>query len=144
MAWNLDLSRRQKYIRQQDARMPSSENSAEAEPDIFSQLFPHTPQQEVVIMNTEKGFVPNTLRFRKGGKYTLHIINISEKDKNISFVMDAFGQHHGMFFGKAKSFVIEPKQEGIFSFLSPETAAEGRVVIFQDSPSPEIRTPASN
>ncbi len=143
MAWDLDLSRRQKFIREKDARMPSSETGElEKEPDMFSQLFPHIPQQEIVVLNTEKGFIPNSLRLRKGGRYTIHIVNISEKDKNISFVLESFAQYHGMFFGKQKSFVLEPKQEGIFSFVSPETAAEGRVVVFDDAGT-DLRTPAA-
>jgi hypothetical protein len=65
---------------------------------------------------------------------------VNQKQKNISFVMDAFSEHHATYFGERKSFVIAPKVEGIFSFQCPETANEGVVTVYSDS----SRSPANN
>jgi hypothetical protein len=88
------------------------------------------PVQELVLLSTDRGFVPSSLRLRKGGRYLVHVVNVNEKEKNISFVLDAFGEHHATYYGKIKTFRLDPKKEGIFSFQCPETSAEGRVVVF--------------
>lgn len=146
--WKIDLSRRQKTVRDQDAR----ESRGPAPPDeqtFFDAIFASgEPVQEMVILSTDKGFLPSTVRMRKGGKYLVHVVNVNEKEKNISFVLDGFSEHHSTFYGKVKSFRIEPKKEGVFSFNSPETSIEGRLVVYSpkgaEPPSAtEIRQPAS-
>jgi hypothetical protein len=105
-------------------------------------LDPGETVQDVVILNTEKGFVPSTVRIRKDGKYRIHVVNVNEKEKNVSFMLDAFSEHHATFYGKMRSFNLEAKKEGIYSFQSPETSAEGRLIVF--SPQITVREPASN
>ena len=88
------------------------------------------PMQELVILNTDKGFVPATVRLRKGTKYVVHVVNVNEKEKNVSFVLDGFAQHQSTYYGKVTEFTIDPKTEGVYSFQCPETALEGRMVVF--------------
>jgi hypothetical protein len=147
--WKVDFSRRTQQIRTQDLREPASAEFpvqtapvADAQPGFFNSLF-HSADtaQEIVVLNTEKGFVPNTVRVRKGMNYQIHIVNVNEREKNVSFILDSFSEHHATFYGKIKSFVIRPQKEGVYRFVSPETAAQGKLVV---SPAPaEGRVPAS-
>lgn len=107
---------------------------------LLSKVFQEisSPSQTLVILNTENGFVPDQLRLKKGVNYRIHVVNVNEKEKNVSFVLDAFSEHHATYFGKQKTFEISPKTEGIFSYQCPETAKQGRIVIYGDE-----RTPAS-
>lgn len=110
---------------------------------IFDTVFDAgEPVQEIVILNTEKGFVPSTVRVRKNGRYKISIVNVNEKEKNVSFILDGFSEHHATYFGKVKTFALEPKKDGVFSFQSPETAAEGKLVVF--NPQISVRAPASD
>lgn len=164
--WKIDLSRRQKSVRDSDltaaamgdgrepasARVgdegggdggPSMDSPSTEKKGLFDTLFEAgDPVQEVVILNTEKGFVPNTVRVRKGGRYLVHVVNVNEKEKNVSFILDGFSEHHATFYGKVKTFNLEPKKEGVYSFQSPETSAEGRLVVF--NPEIVVRNPASD
>jgi hypothetical protein len=99
------------------------------------------PVQEIVILNTEHGFVPGMVRVRKGGRYKISVVNVNEKEKNVSFILDGFSEHHATYYGKVKTFMLEPKKEGIYSFISPETAAEGKLTVF--NPQVSVRAPAS-
>lgn len=142
-AWEVDLSRRAQDLQKLKASGPTAIETKDSlqEKSLFSGLFTSLePTQEVVIMNTEKGFVPETLRLRAGQNYKVHVINVNEKEKNVSFVLDAFSEHHGTFFGQPKTFEISPKIEGIFSFQCPETAKQGRIVV---APVADGRRPAS-
>ena len=140
--WKLDLSRRQKGVRSQDMN-EDHKKSPEDQKGLVDMIFDSSePLQEIVILSTEKGFVPNTIRVRKGSKYTIHVVNVNEKEKNISFVLDAFSEHHATYFGKIKSFHLEPKKEGIYSFQSPETSAEGRLIVFAAPGVNNLRAPA--
>jgi hypothetical protein len=67
---------------------------------------------------------------------------VNEKEKNVSFVLDSFSEHHATYYGKIKTFTIRPQKEGVFKFVSPETAAQGKLVVFPAS-GPETRMPAS-
>jgi len=114
---------------------------AKSDGDMFLDLFnPTEPKQELVILNTEKGFVPAKIALRKGSHYTIHVVNVNEKEKNVSFILDSFSEHHSTFYGKIKSFEIKPAEEGIFSYQCPETSFEGKFVVF----SPDYRGPASD
>ena len=155
--WNVDFSRRARAVRETDlsdvgpepTRGPASvtpaENIGQKEAPakgVFDTIFEAgEPVQEIVIMNTDKGFVPNTVRVRSGGRYKISVVNVNEKEKNVSFILDGFSEHHSTYYGKIKTFLLEPKKDGVFSYQSPETAAEGRLVVF--SPQMTIRTPAS-
>lgn len=129
--WKLDFSRRQKDIRRHEKYAPVIKNKD----NFFGKLFSaEAPANDVVILNTEKGFVPKTVRLRKDTNYRVHIVNVNKSDRNTSFIMDAFSQHHSTFYGDIKSFDVKPQKEGVFSFQCPETSLEGKVVVFQ----PEI------
>ncbi len=130
--WKVDLSRRQKVLRDHETQnRRANPNAAETERGLFDVVFESgEPLQEFVILNTEKGFLPSIIRMRKGAKYLLHVVNVNEKEKNISFVLDAFSEHHSTFYGKVKSFRVEPKKEGVYSYQCPETSVEGRVVVY--------------
>ena len=109
---------------------------------LFQDLFsPHQTSQEVVILITENGFIPKMLQLRKGQKYVIHVVNVNERNKNVSFVLDAFSEFHATYFGKMKTFEIQPKQEGIYDFQSPESTFAGKFVVLSESTSG--RAPAS-
>src|SRR5690606_15947381 len=129
-------------------RKPASMTPVEALPTkeeskgIFDAVFEtNEPVQDLVILHTPKGFVPSTVPMRKNGRYRVHIVNVNEKEKNVSFILDGFSEHHATYYGQVKVFMIEPKTEGTYSFQSPETSSEGRIVIF--NPEASARVPAS-
>jgi plastocyanin domain-containing protein len=133
-AWDVDMSRRQKELTH--SRMPANVFDLPAKKDegMAANYFESIePTQEIVILNTEKGFIPETVRLKKGQNYKIHVVNVNNKEKNTSFVLDAFSEHHGTYFGQEKSFSLSPRTEGIFSFQCPETAKQGRLIIVSDS-----------
>lgn len=144
--WKIDFSRRTQQTRAQDLREPASSSSEfpmqAPALSFFDSLF-HSPEiaQEIVVLNTEKGFVPSTLRLKKGLNYQIHVVNVNERDKNVSFVLDSFSEHHATYYGKIKTFIIRPQKEGVYKFVSPETSAQGKVVVFTEGA--ENRMPAS-
>ena len=144
--WKIDFSRRQKALPAKEFMQPMK---APEKKGFLGKLFSaETPASDVVILNTEKGFVPKTLRLRKGVKYRVHLVNVNKSEKNISFILDAFSQHHSTFYGVTRSFEIHPQKEGVFSFQCPETAGEGKLVVFQPpkmnmQPQSAMRFPAS-
>jgi plastocyanin len=122
-----------------DDRTPASTKVSESS-SILSQVFDSAePAQDIVIMNTDKGFVPDTVRLKKGGNYRIHVVNVNQKEKNVSFILDAFSEHHNTIFGEQKTFNVTPKTDGIFSYQCPETAIQGKFIIYSDA-----RKPASN
>ncbi|MES2965532.1 MAG: hypothetical protein V4760_16750 [Bdellovibrionota bacterium] len=161
--WSVDFSRRARQSRETDLnaaakpygdRAPASANAAPVSPSVstdvddskskglFDTVFETgEPIQEIVILNTERGFVPSTVRVRKNGRYKVTVVNVNEKEKNVSFILDGFSEHHATYYGKTKTFMLEPKKDGVFSYQSPETAAEGKLVVF--NPQATIRIPAS-
>lgn len=142
--WSVDLSRRQKDIRQQELKSPAPQVG---EKTFLQNLFSaETVANDIVILNTDKGFVPNTVRLRRDVKYRLHVVNVNIAEKNVSFVMEAFSEHHATYFGTIKTFEVHPQKEGVFSFHCPETSLEGKVIVFQTEgvAAPQaIRFPAS-
>jgi len=151
-AWTVDLSRRQDQMqfgnnqavtdagRSATDRMPanfSGSRVTEVQPkesNIFERVFDTvTPTQEIVVLNSEQGFVPSTIRVKEGVQYKIIVVNVNEKARNVSFVMDAFSEHHATFYGQIKSFYIHPKKEGVYTFISPETSAQGRLVVHPGS-----------
>lgn len=148
--WNIDFSRRADQMRSKSAIVPAERSEVQAEKGIFDKIFETAvPMQEIVIINTEQGFVPSTVRVREGAQYRLVIVNVNDKAKNVSFVLDSFSEHHATFYGKLKSFYINPKKEGVYTFVSPETSAQGRLVVHPALGKPEtqmggeVRAPAS-
>ncbi|HMN68999.1 MAG TPA: cupredoxin domain-containing protein [Bdellovibrionales bacterium] len=143
--WSVDFSRRQTATRAQDLREPASTDQPvqAAPPTFFESLFQAGDiAQEIVVLNTDKGFVPNSIRVKKGLNYQIHVVNVNEKEKNVSFVLDSFSEHHATFYGKIKTFTIRPQKEGVYKFVSPETSAQGKLVVFPAG-GPETRMPAS-
>lgn len=132
-AWDVDMSRRKNDLQKLNGRGPSSTDVKKEDSKIMGGIFQSMePTQELVILNTEKGFVPDTVRLKKGQNYKIHVVNVNEKEKNTSFILDAFSEHHGTFFGQPKTFEVAPKVEGIFSFQCPETAKQGRIVVIPE------------
>lgn len=142
--WEVDFSRREVDFSRvkNENRLPASV-SADPSNEILTKVFDSVePAQDIVIMNTEKGFVPETVRLKRGSNYRIHVVNLNSKEKNVSFVLDAFSEHHNTVFGEQKSFQVMPKTDGVFSYQCPETAVQGKFIIYSDSLSAN-RVPAS-
>lgn len=93
---------------------------------------PVEPTNQIVILNTETGFVPAKVRVKKGESYKVHIVNINMREKNVSFIMDSFTQSHNTVFAQSKTFTIEPQVEGVYSYQCPETGVQGQLVVVGD------------
>ena len=139
-AWEIDLSRRHKDIETQSAAFHQPVQTTNENNPVEAVLDGVGPSQEIVIMNTDHGFVPDTVRVRKGTSYKIHLINVNEKEKNVSFMLDAFNEHYGTYFGQPKSFTLNPKVDGVFTFVCPETAKQGHLIIVSDG---QERKPAA-
>lgn len=143
--WKIDFSKRMQDQRKSEMHEDTPEGKPK-DSTIFEWLASSVADsdrtQEMVILNTDGGFIPNTLRVREGGSYKIYVVNVNEKEKNVSFVMDSFSEHHATFFGKIKSFTIQPKKEGVYSFVCPETGTQGRLVVHPGA-EPSLRAPAS-
>lgn len=159
--WTIDFSRRASKTREADlsaaARPERKPASAQAPAVVVDPTLDTTPEpkkglidtlfdsgepvQDIVVLHTDKGFVPSTVRVRKGGRYRIHVVNVNEKEKNVSFILDGFSEHHATYYGKIKVFQLEPRKEGSYSFQSPETSSEGKLIVF--NPQVSIRAPAS-
>lgn len=133
-AWEIDFSRRQiDFDSVKEESKTKSIDSVEKPSGIFDSVFEASgPTQEIVILNTEAGFIPETIKLKKGHNYKFHVVNVNEKNKNISFSFEAFSENHNTLFGKPKMFQINPKLEGIFSFNCPETEIKGKVIIVDE------------
>lgn len=106
----------------------------------------HSPysgdRQEFVILNTGHGFVPSNVRIHKGLHYVVHVVNVNEDKKNVSFMLDAFNQHAATYFGQIRSFNLDPDKEGVFDFQCPETNSTGKLIVFGQGMAP-ARLPSS-
>ncbi|HPI41723.1 MAG TPA: cupredoxin domain-containing protein [Pseudobdellovibrionaceae bacterium] len=133
LAWEIDFSKRQIEFNQvtDQTRAPASIKKPEPTPLLIQKTAQSLmePVQEIAILNTSNGFIPNILRLKKDTSYKINIVNVHSEQKNLSFVMDAFSESKGTHFGEVNSFTVSPKIEGVFSYLCPETAAEGRIVV---------------
>lgn len=132
-AFELDLSRRRRKVSDQaESKVPST---VSAQKNAVTEFLTGTEaRQEIVILNTEKGFVPSRLSLKRGGFYTIHIVNVNPKEKNVSFILDAFSEHHSTFYGSITSFDVKPAQEGVFSYQCPETSSEGKLIVIANEP----------
>ena len=142
-AWEIDLSRRQtEPTKIENQRMPASNASAkkvekstdaeimEALKNVVSTV---DISKDIVIVNTDSGFIPDVVQVKKGEAYKIHIVNLNMREKNTSFLMDSFTQSHNTMYGNLKTFVIEPKVEGVFSYQCPETGVQGKLVVVPDT-----------
>ena len=153
-AWEVDWSHHRK-VASDDATAVDPGNVVPAADDVKDP--PHRPKasleglvehetkpkfadhQEFVILNTEHGFVPSNIRLHKGVSYIVHIVNVNESKKNVSFMLDAFNQHYATYYGEIRSFTINPDKEGVFEFECPETASAGKMVVL----GPSVMPPAN-
>jgi len=145
-AWEVDLSRRRQNVFQTDGRGMASTKPTDVDSfdGVLSKVAGNVERQEFVILNTPSGFVPNSVRVKRGNHYLVHVVNVNEDKKNVSFMLDAFAQNHATYYGKIKTFNLDPNKDGVFVFNCPETSAEGRLIVFSGSNSgASIRTPAS-
>lgn len=141
-AWNVDLSRRQKDLKSMELPATIVDSQPSNNQNNFGHFFEAVePTQDIVIMNTDKGFVPSIIRLRKGQSYRIFVVNVNGKEKNASFILDSFSEHHATYFGEQKSFMISPKMDGIFSFQCPEAATQGKIIVFSEEA--KNRSPAS-
>jgi len=71
------------------------------------------------------------------------VVNVNEKNKNVSFLLDAFSEHHATYYGDIKKIHIEPQKKGVYTFQSPETSAQGKLVVVptskQEPKNPRLR-----
>jgi plastocyanin len=93
---------------------------------------PVEPTNQIVILNTERGFVPDKVHVKKGEAYKVHVVNINMREKNTSFIMDSFTQSHNTVFATEKTFNIEPQVEGVYSYQCPETGMQGQLVVVSE------------
>lgn len=145
-AWEIDFSRRQVDFKrvEEKSRLPASvQIETTHETQLQRVLESLEPAQDIVIMNTAKGFVPDTVHLKKGQRYRIHVVNVNQSSKNVSFIMDAFSEHHATFYGQQTSFEVNPQVEGIFSYQCPETAVQGKLVVYTMA-DPSLRQPASS
>lgn len=142
-AWEVDLSRRKTdFDRITDQnRLPASQTTSEMPMGFkIEELIPSTQAtQDIVILNTDKGFIPEKVVVRKGEAYTIHLVNVHSEKKNISFILDDFAESHNTPFAKEKQFELKPKKSGEYSFHCPETSFHGRLIVIDTE-----RKPASN
>ena len=132
-AWEVDFSRRKIDFQsvQDQSRLPASQESTE-NLSLVEQIFdPQEIPQDIVILATEKGFIPDEVRLKKNGTYRIHVVNVNSERKNTSFVLDAFSEFHGTPYGTQKTFQVIPKKEGVFAFTSPEVGLRGKLVIYE-------------
>jgi len=142
--WNIDLSRRTQQLEKYNFVETHRSDKKEKKESVFDSVFSSSePMQEIVILNTVKGFVPKSVRVRKGQNYKINVVNVNPNDKNVSFIMDAFSVHQATYFGEIKSFFVKAKRDGIYSYQCPETSAQGRLVVVPQVGSPSLRRPAS-
>ena len=109
-----------------------TQSSFEVVEAIKRAVSPIEAAKDIVIVQTETGFVPESINLQKIQVYQIHIVNLNHKEKNVSFLMDSFSQSHNTVYGNIKSFKINPNIEGVFSYQSPETGAAGTVVVVAD------------
>lgn len=139
-AWEVDLSRRQVDFNRitNHSRLPASQVQEEPLGLLKQALTIPEVSQDIVILNTDDGFIPERVNVRKGGSYQIFVVNVNSKFKNASFILDAFTEHHATAYGRVKSFKITPKVDGVYTFISPESGLQGRLIV-----APQERVPAS-
>ncbi len=144
--WKIDMSRRQNDLRKIEMEQLEAEKKGQNPVDqIFEK---EMPKEEVVIANTDKGFVPNTLRLKKDQIYKISVVNVNKNKKNVSFMLDAFAEHHGTYFGDVVTFTVKPQKEGLFQFFCPEAEFIGKLLVYgpqeklEPVPPVQVRQPA--
>ncbi|MBK9293150.1 MAG: cupredoxin domain-containing protein [Oligoflexia bacterium] len=126
-AWEVDFSRRRKPLATTEAQSVEPKAMDFVAKPRRTKI---TDRQEVVILNTQNGFVPSNVRLKKGVYYTIHVVNVNKENKNVSFMLDAYNQHHSTYYGETKTFYLDPDKEGVFEFQCPETSSSGKLVVY--------------
>lgn len=129
-AFEIDFSRRKPFMKNNEIQGEVPQATLVPEPTSIENVKVNfESSQDLVILNTDKGFVPKSVALRAGVKYKIHVVNVNDKEKNVSFIMSAFAQHHGTYYGQIKTFEVIPQKEGVYTYQCPETSLEGRVVV---------------
>ncbi len=146
--WMIDFSRRQKDLMDLEKQKQIYKEEKKTVLDMVTDR--QEPMQDIVIIHTKDGYQPKRIQVKRGRRYRVHVVNVNKNQKNVSFMLDAFSQHHGTYFGDEVVFEIEPRKEGLFDFQCPETKAKGQMVVYaSEAPleSPletiQLRRPAS-
>lgn len=133
-AFEVDFSRRKDFMKTQETQNQTPQTPRLPEPTSIEKIKTNfAPYQDVVILNTEKGFLPTSLSLKEGTKYRINVVNVNEKEKNVSFIMSAFAQYHGTSYGQITTFEVTPEKEGVYTYQCPETSLEGKVVVLPSS-----------
>jgi len=144
--WKIDMTRRQKDLKQMD--MDQMEADRKGQNPIEQVFEKEAPKEEVVIANTDKGFIPSVVRLKKDQIYKISVVNVNKNKKNVSFMLDAFAEHHGTYFGDVVTFTVKPEKEGLFQFFCPEAEFIGKVLVYGPTekldsvPPVQVRQPA--
>ncbi len=136
--WDVDFSRRQSDL-DRLAKRNRSPASVETSASVFNleeMIMPVLPTQDIVILNTSKGFIPERVHVRKGDSYRIHVVNMNPEKRNISFILDEFAESHSTPYAKEKSFELRPKKAGEYSFHCPETSFRGRFIVIEGDRKP--------
>ncbi len=139
-ALEIDFSKRAKDIERlkSEIRAPASDMAVqiqESVPNLSSLTYSFTePAAEIVMIETADGFIPSSISLKQGQSYKIHIVNINADKKNLSFVLDAFSQHHAIYFNQPQKIELSPKVEGVFDFECPETGHKGQFVVVPAKP----------
>ncbi len=137
-SWDVDMSRRTlDFDRVVDQnRLPASVKTETPGFSVEALIPSNLPVQDIVILNTDKGFIPEKVVVRKGEVYKIHLVNVHSEKKNISFILDDFAESHSTPFAKEKKFELKPKKAGEFSFHCPETSFHGRLIVIESERKP--------
>ncbi len=137
-SWDVDMSRRTlDFDRVSDQnRLPASAKTESPGFSVEALIPSNLPVQDIVILNTDKGFIPEKVVVRKGEVYKIHLVNVHSEKKNISFILDDFAESHSTPFAKEKKFELKPKKAGEFSFHCPETSFHGRLIVIESERKP--------
>ncbi len=148
--WTIDFSRRESQMRSwvSDSNLNNSQTSQGQDESMAQNasganfldgvVDTTLPTQDIVILNTDQGFIPSKVRVREGQQYRIVVVNVNKKERNASFIMDAFNEHDATFYGKLKSFYIHPKKDGVYSYESPETSMQGELIVYPANSNPQM------
>lgn len=140
-AFEIDFSRRKPFMKNNEVQGEAPQAVKTPEPTSVEKIKDNfEASQDIVILNTDKGFIPKNLSLKEGVKYRINVVNVNDKEKNVSFIMSAFAQYHGTAYGQITSFEVVPQKEGVYTYQCPETSLEGKVVV---TPLPQDRSVAS-
>lgn len=81
-AFEIDFSRRKPFMKSNEVQGEAPQMTLTPEPTSVENVKVNfESSQDVVILNTDKGFVPKSLALREGVKYKIHVVNVNDKEK---------------------------------------------------------------